>query len=88
VADFFVAVVTHLEIEQFVPERFVTDGDQVIVFGHERARVKSGGRVYTVDWVHVWTLRGGRVVAFCEYTDTATIVADLAAAPATSASTR
>lgn len=84
VAEFFVAVAAHVEIEQFVPEQFVTRGDQVIVFGHERARTKSIGRVYGVDWVHAWTLRGGTVVEFREYTDTATIVDALAEAPAAS----
>lgn len=81
VAAFFAAVAAHLEIEQFVPEQLIARGDQVIMFGHERARTKPVGRVYGVDWVHVWTLRAGTVIAFREYTDTATIVEALAEMP-------
>jgi ketosteroid isomerase-like protein len=44
-----------------------------LVLGHERMRVKATARTYEVDWVHAWTLRAGMVVAFREYTDTATI---------------
>ena len=44
-----------------------------LVLGHERMRVKAAARTSEVDWVHVWTLRAGRLVAFREYTDTATI---------------
>ena len=61
-------------VEEFTPEQFVARDDQVIVFGHERMRTRAGGRVYGTDWVHVFTMRDGKIVGFREYTDTATIV--------------
>ncbi len=73
VAQFFIAVNQHVEIEQFTPGAFVTREDEVIVFGHERARTRTGGRVYGTGWVHVFTVRDGRIVGFREYTDTAMI---------------
>lgn len=77
VAQFFAALAQHLTVEEFQPHTLLAAGDQVVVLGQERMRVKSTGRVYTVEWAHVWTLRGGQVTAFCEYTDTAAILAAL-----------
>jgi ketosteroid isomerase-like protein len=74
VAQFFAAISDHLEVEQFMLEEFVARGDQVVVFGHERMRASHGGRVYDSDWAHVFRLRNGKIAAFREYTDTATIV--------------
>jgi uncharacterized protein len=74
VAEFFIATNCYLEVEEFTPEQFVARDDQVIVFGHERMRTREGGRVYGTDWVHVFTMRDGKIVGFREYTDTATIV--------------
>jgi ketosteroid isomerase-like protein len=73
VAQFFIAVNQHVEVEQFAPRMFVTSGDEVIVLGHERMRTRTGGRVYHTDWVHAFTVRGGRIVDYREYTDTAAI---------------
>lgn len=78
VAPFFAAIFERLEVEQFSPEQFVARGDQVIVFGHERMRTRTTGRVYRDDWVHAFKLRSGKIVEFREYTDTATIVDALA----------
>ncbi len=78
VAQFFVAIGECLDIEQFSPERFVLQGDHVVVFGHERMGIRSTRRVYRVEWVHAFTLRSGKVVEFREYTDTATIIEALA----------
>jgi uncharacterized protein len=74
VAEFFIAVNQHIDIEHFTPGVFVTHGDDVIVFGHESGRTRAAGRVYGTDWVHVFTVREGRVARFREYTDTATLV--------------
>lgn len=79
VAQFFVTIGEHLDVEQFSPEQFLARDDQVIVFGHERMRTKGTGRDYELDWVHVFRLRDGQVSEFREYTDTATIVEALAA---------
>lgn len=73
VAEFFIAVNQHLDVEQFAPRTFVSRGDEVIVLGHERMRTRTGGRVYETDWVHAFMLRDGRIVGYREYTDTATI---------------
>jgi len=60
-----------LEIEEFAIEEMLCDGDVVIVTGHERSLVKTTGRRYTMDWVHVLRTAGDRIVSMREYNDTA-----------------
>jgi uncharacterized protein len=79
VAQFFIAVNQHLEVEQFAPRSFVTRGDEVIVLGYERMRTRIGGRVYGTHWVHAFTVRDGRITGFREYTDTSAIAEALGA---------
>ncbi len=62
------------------PERFVEQGDTVVVLGRHRGRLTTGAAL-ELTFVHVWTLRAGRVVAFEEAFDTGTLHA-LMAVPA------
>lgn len=74
ITGFFVALGGGVDVEMFEPARFVCAGDSVIVLGRERMRVKATGRAYSTEWAHAWTVRDGKVTAFREYTDTASIV--------------
>jgi uncharacterized protein len=75
VGQFFVSLGKEQEVVQFDPQEFVADDEQVVVLGHYAWRVKSTGQKYEGDWAHVFTVRGGRIVRFREYTDTATAAA-------------
>ncbi len=78
--DFFVALTAHLDFEAFEPREFFPSADTVIVLGRTRARHKSGGRgVLDCEWVHTFTIRDGKLIAFREYYDTAAIERALAA---------
>ncbi len=74
VAEFLEAIAVTLTVERFTPLEFLAVDDRVVVFGRERMRVRATGRAYEADWVHVWTVRDGKVTHFREYTDTAAIV--------------
>jgi ketosteroid isomerase-like protein len=82
VAEFFVSVNELFDIQRFEPKDFLAQGDRVVVVGSETARARSTGNVIEVDWVHVFTMRNGKVVAFQEFFDTAAVVAALSAAHA------
>jgi uncharacterized protein len=41
------------------------------VFGHYAATIRKTGRKAASDWVHIFTVRNGKVAAFLEFTDTA-----------------
>ena len=82
VAEFFGSVNELFDIQRFEPKEFLAQGDRVVVLGSETARARSTGNVVEADWVHVFTLRNGKVVAFQEFFDTAAVVAALSAAQA------
>ena len=82
VAEFFVSVNELFDIQRFEPKDFLAQGDRVVVVGSETARARSTGNVIELDWVHVFTMRNGKVVAFQEFFDTAAVVAALSAAHA------
>ena len=50
--------------------QFLTGPDTVAVVGHSRCRVRSTGRIYDTDFVHLVTFRGSTIVSFQEFFDT------------------
>ena len=70
------------DIQRFEPKEFIVQGDRAVVLGSETARVRASGTVLELDWVHVFALRGGKVVSFEEFFDTAAVVAALSSAHA------
>src|SRR5918911_3147838 len=67
VAQFYATFPQTEEVEQMDLQDFIARGDKVLVFGHYKGRVKSTGRSYAKDFIHLVTLRGGKVVKFREY---------------------
>lgn len=58
------------DIQAFEPREFLAGGDTVTVIGWERTKAVPSGRVFEADWVHVWVVRGGRIVRFWGMYDT------------------
>jgi uncharacterized protein len=54
----------------FEPREFISAGEKVAVLGWERSQVRSGGRVFESEWVHIFTARDGRIVRFWGMYDT------------------
>ena len=52
------------------PDSFLDAGDAVIAQGHYGGAFKATGKKVRAQFAHVWTLRGGKVVTFQQYTDT------------------
>lgn len=75
VGKFFSALGTPIDFEVFEPQAFFAQGDPVVVLGTERARVKRTGKTFTNAWAHAFTLAGGKVVKFHEYSDSAAVAA-------------
>ncbi len=70
VAGFFKAISEYVEAEEFNVEEFLAEGDNVVVLGDERMRVKSTGQTFSMGWADIFTFKDGRLVRFREYTDT------------------
>jgi len=82
VAEFFQTLVATVDIVRFEPKQFVAQGDVVVVLGDDTSRVKATGASIEFEWVHVFTLRDGKIVAFKEYGDVSALVAEVRSAPA------
>jgi ketosteroid isomerase-like protein len=58
------------EILVLEPRKFLTDRDSVAVVGFTRCLAKPTGKSYETDFVHVVTIREGKIVRFQEFFDT------------------
>ena len=75
IAEAAAGVTAVLEFEQFEPREFIAQGNKVVVLVFERVRSKATGRVVDNDYVHVYTVRDGKIIQFCVYEDTAPVIA-------------
>ena len=53
-----------------IPEEFLDAGDTIVVLGRYRGVSKATGEKLDAQLAHVWRVRGGKVAAFQQYTDT------------------
>jgi hypothetical protein len=77
VREFFTTIDSLFEFLAFEPTTFIAEGDHVVVMGTDRLKVKATGGIADEAWAHHMTVRGGKIVAFREYLDTAQIVTEL-----------
>ena len=73
VVQFFTVLSQTVDIQQFEPREFIAQGDQVVVVGFERLKIRSTGRIAENHWVMIFTLRNGHVARFREYDDSAAV---------------
>src|SRR5262249_8303101 len=71
VGEFFATLASLQDARSFEPREFIAQGDKVAVLGHYVWQVKANRRTYEGDFAHVFTVRGGKIIGFHEYTDTA-----------------
>ena len=70
-AAYLEAILRGISIERFEVDEIFADGERVTVLGRETSLVHTTGKRYTMSWVHVLTVRDGRIVHMREYNDTA-----------------
>ena len=75
VGEFFATVARDQEVREFEPREFIAQGDKVVSLGNYRWRVKDTGREFKSDFVHIFTIRDGKIVRFREHLDTAAAAA-------------
>lgn len=69
--EFFELLSKDEDITRFEPLVYIAQDDRVCVRGEFAATVNATGRSYESEWVHIFTLRDGKVVNFFELFDTA-----------------
>lgn len=65
------SLMSAFEEASFEPERYVEDGETVIVFGTFTGTHGGTGKSVGIPLVHVWEFKNGKAVEFRRYTDTA-----------------
>jgi ketosteroid isomerase-like protein len=71
VRDFLRILAESLTAEVFEIRDYLAEGDTVVALGYQKGVARPTERSYSFDFVHVWTLDGGRVKTFRVYYDTA-----------------
>jgi ketosteroid isomerase-like protein len=71
VADFFTRMGVAMQPIRFEPREFIAEGDKVVVIGQATWQVKATGRSFDSPWVHVFTMRDGKIARFEAFADTA-----------------
>lgn len=71
VADFFASLNESEEFSNFEPTEFIAKDDKVVVLGKSAGTIKTTGRNFETEWVHIFTVKDGKVTAFLEFFDTA-----------------
>lgn len=71
VREFFGLLDEYEEFSNFEPREFITEDDRVVVLGSSTGKIKPTGRNFETDWVHIFTVRDGRIAGFLEFFDTA-----------------
>ncbi len=71
VQEFFDMLAKTQDATEFSPREFYPSGDKVFVLGHYVWKLRKTGRTVESDFIHIFTVKGGKVVQFREFTDTA-----------------
>ncbi|MEP7074995.1 MAG: nuclear transport factor 2 family protein [Acidobacteriota bacterium] len=71
VGEFFKLLGESEEFSYFEPTEFIAQGNRVVVLGRSKATVKTTGRTYETDWVHLFTVHEGKITNFHEFFDNA-----------------
>lgn len=71
IKDVFESTVERFDDFRVQCDEYLEAGNRVIVMGRFMGRSKETGNRLNAPFVHVWTLRNGKIISFRNYTDTA-----------------
>src|ERR1043166_8231757 len=80
VGRFFAALDGAESVERFEPQEFIAQGDKVVVLGHYIGRIRANGQADDIEFLHVFTVRDGKIAGYRQYNDTAPSIAAYRAA--------
>jgi len=71
VGEFFAAIPKADDIHAFEPREFIAAGDNVTVLGRESSTAVDTGKKFESEWVHVFTVKNGKVTRWRGFFNTA-----------------
>lgn len=75
VIGLFQTLVSTVAFEELTPHEFLADGDAVVVRGTARTRFLATDKVVAHEWLALYKLRGGKIIRYRVFEDTAALVA-------------
>jgi ketosteroid isomerase-like protein len=69
--DFFTRVGQHVEVVSMEPYYFISEGDELAVWGHLEFRRTATGEEFSSDFAHIITLRDGKWLHFRDFMNSA-----------------
>ena len=64
IVNWFGHVARYDDVQVFEPREFIHGGEHVTVIGWERCAARPSGRVFESPWIHVFTIKNGKVTRF------------------------
>ena len=71
VQRFFEIIAEIQEVVSFTPREFYAADDKVFVRGNYAWTIRKTGKAVSCEWLHMFTIRDGKLAGFDEFTDTA-----------------
>lgn len=71
IASFFQKLNDTLELVTMKPEQYIAEGDKVVVTGQATWKARATGIQFDSPWVHLFTIRDGKVAMAQMWSDTA-----------------
>jgi len=71
VGQFVINIVSNVEILDFKTFEFISEGNNVVVTGYEKQKIKKNGQILEQKWVQVYKVENGLITSMDEYADTA-----------------
>jgi|SRR5215510_11609769 len=81
VEQYFSLLKSSGQLKGWWPLEFIAEGDKVVAIGELQNEVKATGSSIRSPWVHVFTLRRGKISEFRSFYDTAAAITALETAP-------
>jgi ketosteroid isomerase-like protein len=85
-AEFFRQLLEAHEIHLFEPKRFLAAEEMVFIWGHYHWTMRKSGVSKDTEWLHVISMRDGKMATWRGHNDTAMLAEAYHAAPAASRS--
>jgi uncharacterized protein len=71
VAEFFATLSQFEDVTVFDPGEFIEAGENVTVLGYLEGSARDTKQRYQTQWIHVFTVRGGKIIRWRGFTNTA-----------------
>lgn len=71
VPKFFEAIFSSVDVEAFIPQEWIVEGDTVVSLGEFGCKVKKTGKKAHTRWIFVWKFRDGKISSYEQFHDPA-----------------